>query len=63
MEQAIGNRGIDGNIETITFFTSPRYSVISSSLIRELANLGENLEAYVLPEVANRIENILKNKK
>ena len=62
MEQAIGNRGINGNIETITFFTSPRYSVISSSLIRELALLGENLEAYVLPEVATRIERIMKRK-
>lgn len=62
MEQAIGNRGIDGTIETITFFTSPRYSVISSSLIRELAMLGENLESYVLPEVAARIVEILKKK-
>ena len=62
MEQAIGNRGINGDIETITFFTSPRYSVISSSLIRELAMLGENLEPYVLPEVAARIVKILKEK-
>lgn len=60
MEQAIGNRGMNGAIETITFFTSPRYSVISSSLIRELALLGENLESYVLPEVATRIDQILK---
>ena len=60
MEQAIGNRGIDDAIETITFFTSPRYSVISSGLIRELAMLGENLEPYVLPNVAARIKKILK---
>jgi pantetheine-phosphate adenylyltransferase len=62
MEQAIGNRGIDGAIETITFFTSPRYSVISSSLIRELAVLGEDLKSYVLPEVAARIVEILNKK-
>lgn len=63
MEQAIGNRGIKQSIETITLFTSPRYSVISSSLIRELAQLGENLEPYVLPEVASRIELILKDRR
>lgn len=62
MEQAIGNRGINGDIETVTLFTSPRYSVISSSLIRELAVLGENLEPYVLPKVAARIVKILKKK-
>ena len=63
MEQAIGNRGINKAVETITFFTSPRYSVISSSLIRELAHLGENLEPYVLPKVAARIEKILEDKR
>ena len=60
MEQAIGNRGINSGIETITLFTSPRYSVISSSLIRELALLGEDLDPYVLPSVAERIRNILR---
>ena len=60
MEQAIGNRGINSRIETITLFTSPRYSVISSSLIRELALLGENLDPYVLPSVAERIRRILR---
>ncbi|MCZ6842095.1 MAG: pantetheine-phosphate adenylyltransferase [SAR324 cluster bacterium] len=59
MEQAIGNRGMNSSIDTITFFTSPRYSVISSSLIRELAKLGEDLEPYVLPSVANRIREAL----
>jgi pantetheine-phosphate adenylyltransferase len=63
MEQAIGNRGIDQSIETITLFTSPRYSVISSTLIRELAQLGEDLKPYVLPEVASRIEQILKDRR
>lgn len=59
MEQAIGNRGMNERVDTISFFTSPRFSVISSSLIRELALLGENLEPYVLPSVAERISRIL----
>ena len=55
MEQAFGNRGINEQIETLVLFTQPRYGAISSSLIRELALLGENIDAYVLPEVARRL--------
>ena len=60
MEQAVGNRGMNEAIETISLFTTPHYSIINSSLIRELALLGENIDAYVLPTVAARIREILK---
>ena len=56
MEQAYGNRGINERIETVVLFTQPRYGVISSSLIRELAQLGEDIDAYVLPSVAARLK-------
>jgi len=59
MEQAMGNQGINPAIQTIAMFTSPRYSVISSSLIRELAQLGEDIAPYVHPDVAKRVERIL----
>ena len=59
MQQAQGNHGINPRIETISLFTSPRYSVINSSLIRELALLGESIEDYVHPKVAERIAQIL----
>lgn len=62
MEQAIGNRGINSAIETITLFTTPRFSGIHSSLIRELALLGESIEDYVLPAVAARVKDILSQK-
>ena len=55
MEQAFGNRGMNAHIETLVMFTQPRYSIISSSLIRELALLGENIDEYVLPSVAERL--------
>jgi len=55
MEQAFGNRGMNGEIETLVLFTQPRYGAISSSLIRELALLGEDIDAYVLPSVAKRL--------
>ena len=62
MEQALGNRGINDSIETVALFTSPRFSVISSTLIRELALLGEDISPYVHPGVARRIEEILGRK-
>ncbi len=55
MEQAFGNRGMNPKIETVVLFTQPRYGSISSSLIRELAGLGEDIDAYVLPSVAEKL--------
>lgn len=60
MEQAYGNRGINDRIETMVLFTQPRNGAISSSLIRELAQLGENIDAYVLPSVARRLKEYLR---
>ena len=62
MEQAMGNSNLNPAIETMTLFTSPRYSVISSRLIRELALLGESIEPYVLGTVAEKVYAILKAK-
>ena len=55
-EQTFGNRGIDENIETMLLFTQPRNGAISSSLIRELALLGENIDEYVLPSVSEKLK-------
>jgi pantetheine-phosphate adenylyltransferase len=62
MEQAQGNHNIDAGIETLALFTSPRYSVINSTLIRELAQLGEDIEPYVIGPVARKVREILSAK-
>ncbi len=62
-EQAFGNRGINGDIETVLLFTQPRNGAISSSLIRELAQLGENINEYVLPSVAKKLKEHLHQSK
>jgi pantetheine-phosphate adenylyltransferase len=62
MEQAQGNHNMDPAIETVALFTSPRYSVINSTLIRELALLGEDLEPYVIAPVAAKVRAILSKK-
>ena len=58
-EQAFGNRGINGDIETVLLFTQPRNGAISSSLIRELALLGEDIDEYVLPAVSKKLKEYL----
>jgi pantetheine-phosphate adenylyltransferase len=62
MEQAQGNHTMDPAIETVALFTSPRYSVINSTLIRELALLGEDIEPYVIAPVAAKVRAILSAK-
>lgn len=59
-ELSVGNRGIDKNIETICMFARAHYATISSTLIRELASLGEEINQYVLPKVADTIKGVLK---
>jgi len=60
LELAAGNRGIDKEIETICFFSKPHYATISSSLVRELAILDEEIDQYVLPSLSPFIKSKLK---
>jgi len=60
LELAAGNRGIDKNIETICMFSKPHFATISSSLVRELAQLDERIDQYVLPSIASQIIKKLK---
>jgi pantetheine-phosphate adenylyltransferase len=62
MEQAFGNHGMTPDIETVILLTRPRNAMISSSLIRELAMLDEDIDAYVLPSVARRLKAHLARK-
>ncbi|MCB9090994.1 MAG: pantetheine-phosphate adenylyltransferase [Halobacteriovoraceae bacterium] len=55
LELAAGNRGINKDIETICFFSKPHFATISSSLVRQLAMLGEGIDQYVLPSLTDFI--------
>ncbi len=61
LELASGNRGINKNIETICMFSKPHFATISSSLVRELASLGERIDQYVMPSLADQITQKLKH--
>lgn len=45
------NRHLDENIETIFMTPAEQYSYISSSLVREIANLGGDVAPFVHPNV------------
>ena len=49
-----------GDTETIFLMTDPKYSFISSSLIKEVASLGGEVKGLVPDLVAGRIENKLQ---
>jgi pantetheine-phosphate adenylyltransferase len=52
---SILNKGLDPEIETMFIATDPRYFVLRSSSIKELASFGGNLSAMVPPSVAKAI--------
>ncbi len=60
-QQAVGNKGIDQEIETFCLFGKPDLFAISSTLVRELAFMGESIEAYVLPSVADIVTKVIQN--
>jgi len=63
MDLAIGYRGISSDIETICMFANPGLNMVSSSLVRELAKVGERIDQYVLPSVSDELKQILSNLK
>jgi pantetheine-phosphate adenylyltransferase len=54
-ELSIMNKGLDPSIETIFLPTDPRYFVLRSSAIKELASFDGDLSAMVPPNVARLI--------
>jgi pantetheine-phosphate adenylyltransferase len=55
-ELSVGNRGIAKKIETICMFSKPHYATISSSIVRQIALLDEEISQYVHSEVAKIIK-------
>lgn len=54
-EMANANRYVDPTIDTVLFFTSPKYSFISSSLIKEMARHGKDVSDFVPEDVSERL--------
>jgi pantetheine-phosphate adenylyltransferase len=55
LQMAQWNRSLRG-VETVLFPTSPQWTFLSSTKVREVALLGGDVRPYVPPIVAERIE-------
>ena len=54
-EMAMMNRSLAPDIETVFFVTSPQFMFVSSTLIREIAARGGNIDPFVPPTVRDAI--------
>ena len=54
-QMALLNRKIDEQLETVFLMPSEEYSYLTSSIVKELALFGGELEAFLIPEVAKRL--------
>lgn len=52
---ALLNRGLDSKVETVFIPTDPKYFVLSSSSIKELAHFGGDISTMVPPLVADAL--------
>lgn len=50
------NRHLTGDVETVFLTPSERYTFISSSLVREVAEFGGDVSRFVHPYVAERLQ-------
>ena len=49
------NQVIESDVETVCLLTSPQFAFISSSLVREIASLGQPVSHWVPKSVAERL--------
>ena len=54
-QMALLNRKLDERLETVFLMPSEEYSYLTSSIVKELALFGGELEAFLIPEVAKRL--------
>ncbi len=59
-QMALANRTLAPDIETLFIASSPKYSYLSSSIVKEFALHGASLESLVPNEIINDIHNKFK---
>lgn len=52
LQMASMNHALNPNFETVVLTPWPEYASISSTLVREIASMGGNIEAFVHPGIA-----------
>ena len=56
MTLSLANKLLDPNIETVFLFADPKFTVFSSSMVKEIASHGGNLSEFVEPIVDKALE-------
>lgn len=59
-QMALMNRKLNDKIETIFLMPDHKYTFLSSSMVREIANLGGDFKNFVPPVVYKKIKKIFK---
>lgn len=54
-QMALANRKLNCNVETMFMMTNNMYSFISSSIVKEVANLGGDIRDMVPPQVYSKV--------
>ncbi len=62
LQMAQTNHKLDPNIETIFLTTSLEYSYLSSTIAKEVASFGGNIEQFVPAEIVGLVEQKIKEK-
>ena len=55
-QQTALNHQLDQNMETLFIMSLPKYMYLSSSIVREMASLGSNVEEFVPPCVSEALK-------
>lgn len=62
-QMALINRKLAKNVETVFLMPSEEYSYLSSTIIKDIANHGGSLTAFLHPEVAHRLQERIRSLK
>jgi len=54
-QMALTNRKLNAQLETIFLVSQPKYSFLSSSIVKEIASLGGDISGFVSQNVASRL--------
>ena len=61
LQQATANQMLNEDIETLFFIARPKYSFLSSSVVKEIALNGGDIREFVPLEVVETVEKKLRN--
>lgn len=56
LQMANANRAMEPSIETLLMMTSPRFSFLSSTLIKQIMHFGGDLTGFVPEEIVHRLK-------